>query len=178
MKYSKLFAGVMLILAVFVVACTGPGSAEPQGINTGNRARDFQLEALDGSKVSLSDYRDKVALVNFWATWCPPCRAEIPDFEAAYRKYSGDGFVVLGVNVQEPRELVEPFVTQLDMTYPVLLDEQGRVMSEYRALGLPMSFLVDRDGVIQVRHMGVLTSAQLETYLAKFLVADAPRPSQ
>lgn len=169
MSGGRRFVAVILILAVAVVACTGPGSAVPQGINAGNRARDFTLASLDGGEVSLSDYRGDVVLVNFWATWCAPCRAEIPAFEAAYRAHKDNGFVVLGVNVQESSQMIEPFVEEFAMTYPVLLDEQSRVMEEYRGLGLPMSILVDRDGVIQVRHVGILTADQLASHLAKHL---------
>lgn len=169
MKTWKQSLGVVLILTVVVVACGRPGSAVPQGINQGNRARDFTLTSLDGSDVSLSDYRGNVVLVNLWATWCGPCRAEIPDLEAAYRAHEDEGFVVLGINVEEPRQAVEPFVDEMDMTYPVLLDEGGQVLKEYRGLGLPMSLLVDREGVIQVRHIGFLTEKQLESYLAKHL---------
>lgn len=169
MKNWQQIAGVLLILALAVVACGGPGEAVPQGINQGNLARDFTLTSLDGSEVSLSDFEDSVVLVNFWATWCPPCRAEIPDLEEAYRAYQDDGFVVLGINVEESHKVVEPFVDSMGMTYPVLLDERGQVMQEYRARGLPMSLLVDRDGVIQQRHMGTLTADQLESYLDKFL---------
>jgi cytochrome c biogenesis protein CcmG/thiol:disulfide interchange protein DsbE len=151
------------------VACTGPGSAAPQWINVGNRARDFTLSSLDGSEVSLSDYRGDVVLVNFWATWCAPCRAEIPALEAAYQARKDDGLVVLGVNIQESSQVIEPFAEEFAMSYPVLLDEQSRVMEAYRGLGLPMSILVDRDGVIQVRHVGILTAAQLESHLAKHL---------
>lgn len=162
--------GVLLILTVLVAACSGPGSAAPQGITVGNRARDFHLESLHGEQVSLSDYKGSVVLVNFWATWCAPCRAEIPDFEAAYQAHKDDDFVVLGINVEESSRDVEAFVRELNVTYPVLLDEQGKVMNEYRGLGLPMSLLVDRDGVIQVRHMGILTANQLQEYLDKSLV--------
>jgi peroxiredoxin len=168
-KNWKYIAAVLLILAVMMAACSGPGSAASQGISVGNRARDFTLESLDGGKVSLSDYRDQVVLVNLWATWCPPCRAEIPDLEAAYRAHRDEGFVVLGVNVEESVQAIEPFVTNLDMTYPVLLDERGQVMNDYRALGLPMSLLVDREGVIQERHVGILTASQLERYLSELL---------
>jgi peroxiredoxin len=168
MKWQQTI-GLLLILALGVVACGGPGEAVPQGVNQGNRARDFTLTSLDGSEVSLSDFEDSVVLVNFWATWCPPCRAEIPDFEEAYRNYKDDGVVVLGINVEEPHRVVEPFVDSMDMTYPVLLDERGQVMQEYRAMGLPMSLLIDQDGVIRERHMGTLSADQLESYLAKLL---------
>jgi peroxiredoxin len=169
MKTWQQTAGVLLILALAVVACGGPGEAVPQGISEGNRARDFTLNALDGTEVSLSDFDDSVVLVNFWASWCAPCRAEIPDFEEAYRAHKDDGFVVLGINVEEPNKVIEPFVDSMGMTYPVLLDERGQVMQEYRAMGLPMSLLVGRDGVIQKRHMGTLTADQLDSYLAPLL---------
>ena len=81
---TGLFSALLLLIFV-VAACSGPGSAVPQGINEGTRARDFTLRTMDGSKASLSDYRGNVVLINFWATWCAPCRAEIPDFEAAYQ---------------------------------------------------------------------------------------------
>ena len=144
----------------------------------GNKAREFTLESLDGSDVALSDYKGDVVLVNFWATWCPPCRAEIPDFEAVYRAHKDEGFVVLGVNEEQSLQVVERFVAGFDMTYPVLLDKRGQVMNEYRGPGLPMSLLVDRGGVIQLRHMGILTAAQLEKHLAKALSEDVVGPRQ
>jgi len=157
--------GLLLILALALAACGSPASDVPEGISEGKRAPDFSLESLDGDKVSLSDHRGDVVLINFWATWCAPCRAEIPAIEAVHQARQKDGFVVLGVNYQEAREVVEPFARRLAMTYPVLLDERGRVMDTYRAIGLPMSILVDREGIIRVRHTGVLTEEQLERYL-------------
>lgn len=163
-------AGLLFILAVVVVACGGAGGAVPQqGITQGSLARDFTLYDLDGNEVSLSDYEGDVVLVNLWATWCAPCRDEIPDLEAAYQANKDKGFAVLGVNIEEPAETVAPFVEELNMTYPVLLDENGEVIKTYRAQGLPMSLILDQDGVIQVRHMGYLTDAQLDRYLKKLL---------
>lgn len=162
-------AGIFLVLAMVGVACAGPGSGAVQGVNQGNRGRDFSLETLEGTELSLQDYRGKVVLVNFWATWCAPCRNEIPDIQAAYEAYQDDGFVVLGINVEESRQQLEPFVAELGMTYPVLLDETGQVLKMYRAIGLPTSVILDRDGVIQVRHVGFVTAAQLERYLAELL---------
>jgi peroxiredoxin len=158
-----------LLLLLVVAACSGPGEAVPEGINEGHRARDFKLETLDGQETSLSDYEDSVVLINFWATWCAPCRAEVPDLEATYQKYQDDGFVVLGVNLEEPPETIVPFVEEFDVTYPILLDRNGELMKTYRAMGLPMSVLVDREGMIQVRHVGFLTASQLEDYLANLV---------
>lgn len=169
MSGSKRLAVVALVLAATLVACEGAALPGSQGINVGKAARDFSLETVDGKLVSLSDYSGSVVLVNFWATWCPPCRAEIPDFEVAYQAHKDDGFVVLGIEVGDSSQMVKPFVADLGMSYPVLLDESSTVMKEYRVPGLPTSLIVDRDGVIQVRHVGYLSAAKLDEYLAQVL---------
>lgn len=161
--------GVLIVLVLALAACGGSGADTQIGISEGQRAPDFGLEMLDGTKVSLSDYRGDVVLLNFWATWCEPCRAEIPAIEAVFQARQGEPFVVLGVNSQESREVIIPFVKEMGMTYPVLLDGTGRVTQTYRGPGLPMSLVLDREGVIRFRHAGVLTEAQLEGYLEKLL---------
>jgi peroxiredoxin len=164
--------GLLLILALVVTGCSGSSEASvKKGVSQGSYALDFALETMDGSKASLSDYGGSVVLVNFWATWCPPCRDEIPHFEEAYQAYKDEGLVVMGVNFQESAAEVEPFVERLGVTYPILLDESGRVVKEYRAVGLPTSVFIDRDGVIQVRHSGYLSEGQLEQYLSELLPA-------
>jgi thiol-disulfide isomerase/thioredoxin len=164
--------GLLLIVALVVTGCSGASEASvKKGVSQGSYALDFTLEALDGSEASLSDYAGSVVLVNFWATWCPPCRDEIPHFEEAYQAYQDEGLVVLGVNYQESAAEVEPFVQGFGVTYPILLDESGMLAKEYRAVGLPTSVLVDRDGVIQVRHSGYLSEGQLEQYLSELLPA-------
>ena len=159
----------LLLLALSPVACGGQDPPETTGINVGSVAVDFTLEALDGSEVSLSQYRGDVVLINFWATWCPPCRAEIPDIEDAYRARKDEGFVVLGVSVEQTYGSVAPFVELAGMTYPVLLDELSQVYNTYRVPGLPTSLLVDEEGVIQARHVGQLSKAQLKEYLDQVL---------
>lgn len=169
MKSGIRIAALSLLLVLIVVTCSGAEPDAVEGVSVGSRARDFSLESLDGEVVSLSDLRGSVVLVNFWATWCPPCQAEIPDFEEAYRERAGDGFVVLGVNVEEPADQVLPFVTDTGITYPVVLDRDGRVRREYRALGLPTSLLVDQDGVIRVRQEGILSASELAWHLADLM---------
>jgi cytochrome c biogenesis protein CcmG/thiol:disulfide interchange protein DsbE len=165
----KIVAVASLLVILTVVACGGGDPPETAGIHEGSVAVDFRLPTLDGTEVSLGDYRGNVVLVNFWATWCPPCRAEIPDIEAAYQARQDEGFVVLGVSVEQTQASVAPFVQAMEMTYPVLLDETGQVYRTYRAPGLPMSILVDEEGVIRARHVGGMTRAQLDGYLAEVL---------
>lgn len=164
-----LAAGVLLSVAVVLLACGNGGVDSPAGVNQGNRALNFTLENLAGEEVSLSDYEGNVVVLNFWATWCPPCRAEVPDLEAAYQEHQEEGLVVLGVSVEDPARAVESFVAEMDMTYPVVLDQNGKVMRAYRAPGLPMSVVLDREGVIQARHVGFLSAEQLDDYLQQVL---------
>ncbi len=162
-------AGVLLLI-MSAASCAGGGDpGDVPGINKGSVAVDFQLTDLDGQEVSLSAYRGSVVLINFWATWCPPCRAEIPDIEAAYQARRDEGFVALGVSVEQAPDHVASFVGAMGMSYPVLLDETGAVSRTYRAQGLPVSVFLDREGVIQVRHVGQLTRADLDGYLAELL---------
>jgi cytochrome c biogenesis protein CcmG/thiol:disulfide interchange protein DsbE len=124
-------------------------------------APDFSLQTADGRTIQLSDYRGQVVLLNTWATWCPPCRDEMPDLEAYYRKRQADGFVVLAVNSQESAETVASFLEEHDFTFPVLLDPDGVVMRRYGIRGLPTSYFIDRDGVVRGVWSGQLPPARL-----------------
>ncbi len=158
-------AALALVLHLALAGCAPSAEPSRRGIQPGSVPPDLALNRLDGGSTSLGDYRGQVILLNFWATWCEPCRDEIPDLEAVYRARMDRGFVVLGLAVEEPRETVAPFVDEMGMTYPVLLDVQGSVKKVFRASGLPMSLLIDKEGVIRVRHVGHLTAEQLTEYL-------------
>ena len=126
-------------------------------------APDFRLPATDGSTVSLRDLRGQVVLMNFWATWCPPCQAEMPDLNALARDHGAKhNFVVVGVNVEEERGTVEAFVRQYHIAFPVLLDASGDVTAhDYNIRTLPMSLIVDRQGNIRDTWTGQLTQAAM-----------------
>jgi peroxiredoxin len=113
----------------------------------GHPAPDFALLTPGGDELALSDLRGTPVLVNFWATWCPPCRAEIPALEETYRQFDGD-VLVLGVDVQENPGRVAEFMRQHDMTYPVVVDETADVARIYRVRAFPTSYLIDERGVI------------------------------
>lgn len=130
----------------------------------GANAPDFTLENLDGSKISLLDMRGKYVLINFWATWCGPCRIEMPDIQEKFEKHSPD-FHVLAINFDEPKPQVQSFVEELGLTFDVLLDPGGEIQSLYRVRGYPTSVFVDQAGIIKVVHIGLMTEEQLSSYL-------------
>ncbi len=107
---------------------------------------DFTLPGPSGKKVSLKDFRGKVVLLNFWASWCVPCRQEMPAMERLYQEFKGKDFVMLGVNVKDQRKQALEFVKELKITYPILLDEHGDVGLLYGAWGLPTTYLLGPKG--------------------------------
>ncbi|NJN98451.1 MAG: redoxin domain-containing protein [Anaerolineales bacterium] len=123
----------------------------------GEPAPNFTLTNLTAQPVALSDYRGKVVLVNFWASWCPSCLSEMPDYEQIYQQYGGPAgdFVVLGVNLQESQSQVGAYSAGLGVTFPVLLDTDGTVTTrQYQVTGMPGSFIIDRQGVIFIATWG------------------------
>jgi len=144
-------------------------SAPVQSAQVGAVAPDFQLPSLAGEQVALSNYRGQVILVNTWATWCPPCKAEMPAIHEFYQAHQDDGFVVLAVNSQEDAATVQQFISAQGFTFPVLLDIQASVLDQYKVRGLPTSFIIDRDGVIRYVHTGAITPKQLEDAIRPLL---------
>ncbi len=110
------------------------------------QAPDFTLKGSTGADVSLSSFRGKVVILNFWATWCPPCRAEMPSMERLYAELKDEGIELVAVDLQEPEKTVKEFIEENDYTFPVLLDSSGRVGAIYGARSIPTSFLIDAEG--------------------------------
>lgn len=134
----------------------------------GEPAPAFTARTLDGSTASLEEFRGRVVVVNFWATWCGPCRVEMPEFER-YQAQMGGQVAILGVNLQEPPSLIEPFVRQYGLTFPILLDESGTIASLYRVTGLPMSVILDRSGIVRERVIGAMTQEVLTRRVERLL---------
>lgn len=148
-----------IIFAVALVFGTGgtAGAAEMQTIQAVPQkpaAPNFTLKDLNDKTHSLSDFRGKVVAVNFWATWCPPCRKELPSMQRAYKDYHKKGFVILGVNEGEDWDTIAPFLENFSLTYPILLDKESTVIGKWKVLGLPTTFIVDRKGRITHRING------------------------
>ncbi len=147
---------------------TGPkGSELAPAPEIGRLAPDFTLVDLEGNQVSLSDFRGKTVFVNFWATWCPPCRAEMPEIEAVYQEYKDKGVVVIGVDILEPEDVVRQFVEQGGYSWTFVLDATGGVSDDYRITAIPTSFFIDREGIIQAVNIGAMTKRAMENELTK-----------
>ncbi len=132
----------------------------------GSPAPDFELETIAGEKVRLSDLRGSVVILNFWATWCEPCKVEMPLFQARYEHYAPD-LNILAVAFAEPVNDIQAFADQYDLTYDILMDSRALVQEMYQVRGYPTTYLVDRDGIIRVQHLGSISEKQLDQYLAK-----------
>jgi len=133
----------------------------------GEPAPNFTLTTPDGQPVSLSDYSGKIVLINFWATWCPSCVTEMPDYEQVYQQHNPE-FVVIGINLQEGAEHVEQYAAGLGLSFPVLVDSDGSVTTrQYQVTGMPGSFIIDRDGKVFYRHVGPMSVDTLTTKLAE-----------
>ncbi len=159
---ALLVGGGAWIAVSHVPATTDPTTAAPQ---VGFLAPDFTLTTLADEPVTLGELRGKPIVLNFWATWCPPCRAELPHFQAAHEAY-GDEVIILAVDEQENARHVMDFAQQLGLTFPIPLDTDGRVGVEYRVRAYPTTFFIDAEGVIQRVVRGTTTRAVLDSTLA------------
>jgi peroxiredoxin len=120
----------------------------------GKPAQDFTLPDLDGNQVSLHDYRGKLISLNFWATWCIPCREEMPAMEQLHRTFQPQGLAILAMNLKESPDKVKAFFDQYRLSYTALLDESGSVFRDYQVMGLPTTYLIGREGTLLARGVG------------------------
>jgi len=167
--------GVLLLTALILIAGGGwiaaTRVADPARAGripaprVSHPAPDFTLTTTDGETLTLSELKGKPVLLNFWATWCPPCRAEMPYIQAAHEAYKGAGLVVVAVDVQEGREKVSQFARELGLTFPLALDTTGQVGTTYQVRAFPTSFFIDREGIIRSTFTGPMTSPVLEERL-------------
>jgi cytochrome c biogenesis protein CcdA/peroxiredoxin len=150
--------------ATLVPATPAPQPTEgaaATGLQPGNRAPNFQAVNDKGETVKLSDYRGKVVILNFWATWCGPCRVEMPEFEKAYQTQAEKGFVVLAVNNRETTDKVTAFRKDMELTFPIIMDENGDLQTKYSVQGYPTTYVIDRKGVIVALQPGPMTASQV-----------------
>lgn len=166
-----LVAGLILV-AMFLVVWLQSAKYEP--LTVGKQAPDFQLPDLNDKEIRLSDYRGKVVFLNFWATWCKPCREEMPSMEVLYKNFEKDGLVILAVSIDRvtTKKEIPPFVKSLNLTFPVLVDSWGQTDKRYKLMGVPETYIIDREGTLREKVIGPrdwtrLDNLQILTQLIK-----------
>ncbi len=145
------YIGPAIVVALIVAAMLGLQWLQSAPASR-YAAPDFTLPDLHGAPVRLNDLRGKVVFLNLWATWCPPCRAEMPSMEALYRRFRDRDFAMLAVSEDIDAAVVASFVRELGLTFPVLLDTESRLPGRYGVTGFPETFIIDRDGQV-IRHV-------------------------
>lgn len=151
-KIPKIILLLVLALVILATGCTETGAA------VGDRAPDFQLQDLEGNEVSLSSLRGSPILLNFWATWCPTCRLEMPFIQEVYQEWTDKGLVILAIDMGESTATVREFMQNNNYTIPVLLDTRRVVSQKYNVTAIPTTFFIDRNGVIQDKLIGPFPS--------------------
>jgi len=132
-------------------------------------APELALENLAGEPESLTDYHGQVVLVNLWATWCPPCKAELPILQEYYEDHLAEGFVILGIDSQEKPETVETYITTTDVSYPIWIDEAGEAGKAFSSYSLPTSFVIDREGTVRLAWTGAISKSMLEKHVTPII---------
>ena len=182
--YAAIFVGAGLLIlgvvAVLLLARPEQASSSPDNSAPSNEmsvvpasvnfpAPELSLSDLNGSQESLVDYKGQVVLVNNWATWCPPCKAEMPTLLAYYEEHKDEGFSLIAIEAGEPAEEVAEFVADYGLTFPVWLDPQNKALIAFQNQGLPNSYVIDRDGTVRLAWTGAISKSMLEKYVTPLL---------
>lgn len=174
-RHVILALAILLLAAVFaLLLLPRAGSARQAGAApaVGHPAPGWTLPRPAGGRVSLASFRGHPVVLNFWATWCTPCRQEMPALSRWYREARGK-LVILGVDQEEPPAVVNSFVRQFHVTYPVVLDESGTVTARYRVAALPVSFVIDAHGVIRAIKYGIMDRPYFLSHVRPLLAGAA-----
>jgi peroxiredoxin len=171
-------AGLVLIgIATFIFLAKTPDTSATQTASSlsttpmevNYKAPELTLKNVNGKSESLADYRDKIVLVNNWATWCPPCKAEIPTLISFYEAHKTNGFVIIGIEAGEPQSDVSQFAQEHGMTYPVWFDLGGAAMRAFKNENLPSSYVIDKKGMVRLAWVGEISREMLEKYVSPLL---------
>ncbi len=168
--FKILLACVVSISVVLLCACVSPPSGLETELEIDRTAPGFKLPDLKGREFSLDQYKGKVVLLDFWATWCSPCRMTMPLLEKLQEEYRGN-VALLAINLQEPKDIVRDYVRRQNLSSQVLLDEEGTVAEVYGARSIPMQILIDRKGIVRYVQLGFnpRMAAQLRAEIEKLL---------
>lgn len=168
--------GLVIIIGIAVYLKIENGGDQPlqdafllPPVEVDQPAPDLTLFDLDGNQVSLSDFEGKVVLVNNWATWCPPCRQEMPEFKAYYEKYHDQGFEIVAVEAGQPEAEVRAFVEEEGLDFIILLDPGNKSLDIFQSNSLPNSWIIDREGTLRMAWLGAINQPTLEKYVTPLL---------
>ena len=181
-RVAAIIGVAALVSLIVVIGLVMQGGTERSGLGiisigraTDVRPRpapDFVLTSFDGQRIQLSDYRGRVVVLNFWATWCPPCRVEAPVLQRAAVRLESAGVTILGIDVWDDQAAAIEFLDDVGVTYPNAEDSTRLIPVEFGVTGLPETFVIDRQGVLVRRWVGPLSDADLDNLLAPVLTAD------
>jgi cytochrome c biogenesis protein CcmG/thiol:disulfide interchange protein DsbE len=153
-KLTITVVSIVILAVTFGIVWLQSAKYEP--LTVGKEAPDFVLPNLDDKSVRLSDYRGKVVFLNFWATWCKPCREEMPSMEVLYKNFDRDGLVVLAVSIDRvtTKKDIPPFISSMNLTFPVLVDSWGQTDKRYKLMGVPETYIIDQQGILREKIIG------------------------
>ena len=170
MSSKRLIIYGIVALCLLGLYVAGRRTAQkPKPTAPGNAAPEFTVTDIDGKKLALSDYKGKVVLLDFWATWCTPCRAEIPHFVEMQQKYGPQGFQVVGISMDDDAKPVKEFYRQFNMNYPVAVGDDKLAQSFGGVLGLPVNFIIDREGRIHAKYLGATDVSVIDKAVSALL---------
>jgi peroxiredoxin len=161
---------VLGLVAAKVITSGNPSSdytVVPRAVNF--PAPELTLNNLAGEKVSIADYKQQIVLINNWATWCPPCKSEMPTLSKYYEEHRDHGFILFGIEAGEPKEEVESFVEEYGLSFPILLDPNSKSLIAFHNDNLPSSYVIDHEGNVILAWTGPINKAMLEKYVTPLL---------
>ncbi|MFZ5816631.1 MAG: redoxin domain-containing protein [Bacillota bacterium] len=158
-------AGLLVLLLMLI-----PRSGAETVLQVGQPAPDFTLTTLEGERITLSELKGKAVVVNFWASWCKPCREEMPHFQMVYDQYRDQGLELLGINVGDAKPTVTDFVDRVGVRFPILIDVDESAQTAYKILPLPATFFIDREGIIRGVYQFQMSLPQIEDEVKRLLV--------
>ena len=171
-------AGMGLLVVALMLMPSGESASSPtEELSSAPAVVNYpapalSLESLGGGTEDLTDYHGKVVLVNNWATWCPPCKAELPTLVGYYTDHAEEGFTIIGVDAGEPANVVQAFVKQAQISYPIWLDATNQFGKAFKVNSLPNSFVIDRNGMVRLAWVGQVSRDTLEKYVTPLLAEE------
>lgn len=179
LRVAAIVLAVAIVLALAALLALGLVNRSPVTGRSGvtridKPAPHINMPLYGGGEMTSAYYAKKPAVVNFWASWCGPCRQEAPIFERLSREYGERGVVFIGVNIQDAESDAEAYLREYDITYPNGIDEGGGISIDYGVIGIPVTFFIDRDGIVQRRWTGVMRETQLRQWIDDLVLRESP----